>query len=181
MNSTLRSQRFQPLLSAGETLRWTGAPPTGLRFRAADAFLVPFSLFWGGFAFVWEGAALTHGGPPLFALWGVPFCLIGLYLIFGRFIFDAFQRAHTAYAVTDRAAYVVVDGPFARTLVFNAQSIMPIELKVREGARAGSIHFGPRAAYGSRGYGWNVWTSDSSGFTGIDDVASVYALVKEIA
>jgi hypothetical protein len=34
-------------LASGEKLLWSGQPGRGLRFRGADALLIPFSLMWG--------------------------------------------------------------------------------------------------------------------------------------
>jgi cytochrome c peroxidase len=64
--------------------------------RTADLFLVPFSLFWGGFAIFWEVSAFGSEGPFFLKLWGIPFVLIGLYLIVGRFFWD--ERAATLEA-----------------------------------------------------------------------------------
>src|SRR5690242_910458 len=102
--------RFQPDLLRGERVLWTGQPDAGRIFSSYDVFAIPFSLLWGGFAFFWEASVLGMGvfgssgggGPVLsfFALWGIPFVLIGLYMIVGRFFYKAWARKRTWYAVT---------------------------------------------------------------------------------
>ncbi len=113
---------LNPKLDAGERLLWCGQPPGGVRLRAADALLVPFSLLWGGFAICWETMALTAVGASssnplgfLFPLFGLPFVLIGLYLIFGRFFVDARIRAQTCYGVTNERI-IILSGLFSQQL-----------------------------------------------------------------
>src|SRR5512145_2674932 len=91
---------LRPNLSSDAKLIWTGKPKTGIVFRGSDAFLIPFSLLWGGFAVFWETNVIATGAPFFFKLWGIPFVLVGLYLTVGRFFFDAKKRANTIYGLT---------------------------------------------------------------------------------
>jgi hypothetical protein len=98
--------RILPLLRQGERLLWVGRPDARVRFSGADAFLVPFSVLWGGFAVFWEVMAITTVRQPLFIIWGIPFVLLGLYFIFGRFIVKKRRKLTTIYAVTNSRAIV---------------------------------------------------------------------------
>ncbi|WP_052690532.1 hypothetical protein [Pseudarthrobacter chlorophenolicus] len=98
--------RILPLLRQDERLLWVGQPDPRVRFTGADAFLIPFSILWGGFAIFWEAMAVTSVKQPFFILWGIPFVLVGLYFIFGRFIYKKRRKLITAYALTDRRAIV---------------------------------------------------------------------------
>jgi hypothetical protein len=95
------SNEFQEHLGANEKLIWTGQPKKGIIFRTADLFLFPFSLLWCGFAIFWVTSVLNSGAPFFFAMFGIPFIIMGLIFVFGRFIIDAKQRAKTFYGLTE--------------------------------------------------------------------------------
>jgi hypothetical protein len=107
--------QFHSDLLPGESLRWTGQPLRRIIFHTSDWFAVPFSLMWGGFAIFWEcsasgqGNSAHHGlGTDLFfSLWGIPFVLIGQYFIWGRFLFTAWKKSRTFYAVTKKRVIVL--------------------------------------------------------------------------
>jgi hypothetical protein len=126
-----------------EQVLWSGRPKQGLVLRGSDAFQIPFSLLWCGFALFWEtGVART--GNAFFMLWGVPFVAIGLYMVFGRFFFDARQRARTFYAVTGQRV-LIVSGVFARSIKsLDLKGLAALTLSEGRDGR-GSIVFGPDA------------------------------------
>lgn len=122
----------ETLLWTGRPRLWTGRPRQGLVLRPADAFLIPFSLLWGGFAIYWEASVLMIDAPVIFPLFGAVFVLIGLHLIIGRFLVDARARAGTVYGVTDRRS-IVVSGMFSRSI--NSMPLRTLtNLSVRERA-----------------------------------------------
>ncbi len=135
-SSPLRRQ-----LLPGERLVWEGQPLQGIRLQPYDAVLIPFSLLWCGFAFFWEASALerlrTPGGDAVFALFGIPFCLVGLYVLAGRFFVDARRRARVFYGVTDRR--VIICEP-SGTTTLDLRSLPPVH--VTEWKHAGTLTFG---------------------------------------
>lgn len=138
---------IQKELDSGERLLWAGMPKQGTIFRGSDVFMVPFSLLWGGFAIFWEIMALQIPSEKagavsiVFPLFGIPFVLIGLYLIFGRFIYDTKKRAKTFYGLTDQRA-IIVSGLFSKGVKsLNLKSMSDVSLSEKANGY-GTIVFG---------------------------------------
>ena len=152
----LLNEAIKAQLSSGENVLWSGQPRQGVIVRGSDAFMIPFSLMWGGFAIFWEFSVLTSNAPAFFVLWGIPFVLVGLYLIVGRFFFEAKQRTHTFYAVTNERI-LIVSGVFTRkvkSLNFRTLS----DLSLTEGKdNEGSISFGGGSPFSSMFGGFSGW------------------------
>jgi hypothetical protein len=163
---TIVSRQLRP----GEQLLWSGRPPGGIRLRPSDALMIPFSLLWGGFAIFWEVMAiqgLGHAGGPglFFALWGVPFVLVGLYIIAGRFYVDALLRRGTYYGVTNERAIILTTGPFThQTRSLDLSTMAELEMSER-GDGGGTISFGraqPWSSFSPAGWpGAGVYTVPS--------------------
>ena len=128
-------------LDPGERLLWSGRPGQGIRFRPSDGLFIPFSLLWGGFAFFWEFTVFRMNAPLVFRLWGVPFVLVGLYLIAGRFFWDARRRARAVYAVTDRRIILVEGGSRRSTRTLNLKTLNEVTLSER-GDGSGDVVLG---------------------------------------
>ena len=111
---------------------------------------------WGGFAIFWESSVLTSNAPGFLVLWGIPFVLVGLYLIVGRFFFEAKQRAHTFYAVTNERI-LIVTGVFNRKVKsLNLRTLSDISLT--EGKNnEGTISFGGGSPFSSMFGGFSGW------------------------
>ena len=151
--------RLASELEPDERLLWSGRPKQGFVLRGADALLIPFSLLWGGFAIFWEWVALhesphsraPHGSRIFAPLWGVPFVLVGLYIIFGRFMTDARMRANTTYGITNKRA-LILTGVVRTTLRgFDLRSLSDVSLSEHRGG-TGTITFGSAAS-------WTPWAT----------------------
>ena len=176
---------FSGHLLRGEKIVWRGRPRQGLMLTGRDLFLIPFSLMWGGFAIFWESSVLKMPHASIFmALWGIPFVLIGLFMIFGRFFFDAWVRASVFYAVTDHRVLVFRSRPSQNFRSVSLDRLPEVNLEESSAGR-GTIRFGAAGSFGtSRGGGLGFWipTLDQTPqFLAIDDARKVFAMIQERA
>ena len=137
-------------LRQSEKLLWSGRPRQGVFLTSKDAGAIPFSLMWGSGVFFWEYKAMTSGGPVFFDLWGIPFVLIGVYLIVGRFFHEAMLRSRTYYGLTNQRV-IIISGMFSPTVMsLQVQTLTDIALS-EEASGFGTILFGPDMARSARG------------------------------
>jgi hypothetical protein len=166
-------QELRATLEPGERLLWSGFPVQGIRFSILDVFLIPFSLVWGGGAILWESMAILGHAPWEFALFGIPFVMLGIYIIAGRFVSDTTARARTIYAVTDQRV-LILSGVFNR----NRRSLELVGLgEINSSERSngsGTITFGPTNPFSAmRGWPAWGWTTASAAFEGVARVRDV--------
>ena len=98
-------QELEREMTYGEKLLWWGRPVQGPRLQSGDAFAIPFSLFAAGFGVFW--LIIAYRAPLMFFLGVVPILLMSVQLLVGRFIYDAYQRRHTRYGVSNNRVLIV--------------------------------------------------------------------------
>ena len=96
--------RLDAELGHGERALWVARPRPRRQLRALAIWL--FAVPWTAFSVFWIAAAgFSHGAPDagslLFALFGLPFLLIGIGMLAAPFAAVAAAR-RTVYALTDR-------------------------------------------------------------------------------
>lgn len=188
------NQLFQEELLKDETVLWTGQPEPKVLFTKADIFLIPFSLLWAGFAIFWEVTAIimlvpsevSRGNSPIFfPIFGAFFVIVGLYFVFGRFIYKILRKKHTYYAVTDRRVIILTQMHGRNIQAAFIDAIPSINVSSRADG-IGSVTFGAPNPWGP-GYGntgMDFFTPFSGGgvptFYDIKDARKVYELVNDL-
>lgn len=188
------NQKLIEHLLRGENILWSGQPDPNIIFTVADSFLVPFSIIWGGFAFFWESLALSRipkNAPGdlviIFPLFGLIFVVVGLYFIFGRFLYKRWKKQKTYYAVTNRRV-ISLSEVFGRQFQESEiKLICGISKRVRADG-VGTLTFGRSQSSFFSGYGFYVNTgldifqfnSVNLVFCDIHDADDVYKLVMDI-
>jgi hypothetical protein len=175
-------EAIQSQLSSGESILWSGQPRQGIFLRGADALMIPFSLLWGGFAIFWEASVISSDAPFFFVLWGVPFVLVGLYMIVGRFFADAKQRAHTFYAVTNERILIVSGLLTQKVRSLNLRTLPDLSLSESRNAE-GTISFGSGSPFASMFGGFSGWPGMNSRlgprFEQIENAKAVYEIIRK--
>jgi hypothetical protein len=189
-------ERLANELAVGEQVLWSGQPDNRRWLYPEDLVLVPFSILWGGFAIFWEASVLMSasahegmGERVLFSLWGIPFVLLGVYLMVGRLFARRWVRGGSLYVLTDQR--VLSFSPSwkgrSRLKMIWLSSYPPLEKRAGRGDQ-GTLCIGTMAPV-------QHWLGASSGWPGtarmrgsaivladIPDVSGVYALVaRQIA
>ena len=184
------AQKLQSGLMAGESICWAGMPDPRVIFHSDDLAMIPFSLVWTGFFVFWETQALgfwrdksQQDGTNFFmALWGIPFLVMGNYIVWGRFLHDAWLKRRTYYGVTNRRLLVLQEGWKRKTSTTFLEEIPQIE---REGGSMGTLWFGAKypvlVPRGQKSRDMSRFSlGDVPVFADIEDVDSVHRLIMNL-
>ena len=177
----------QSELQPGESLQWTGTADSA---RAALSAL-PASLFglpFAGFALFWMTAAYrgTHaisksasanpiaGVFSFFPLFGLPFLLIGLGIVFAPLL-AYFKAQKTAYAVTDKRVLVITGGRARTVRSCTPADIVSVDHREREGG-TGDVIIRTNSIMQTR----NSLSQMTVGLLGVNNVKEVVRLVLNL-
>jgi len=126
-------------LIKGEELLWHGRPGGGIRFRRLDIFLGPFGLMCG------SGVILIMVDMVSSGVWvqGVPFLILGLYLMFGRFLFDLYRRKNTIYALTNSRLLIIQNVRTKKVKSINLSFVRKVGIREKKNG-SGTIMIDPK-------------------------------------
>jgi len=167
-------------LGPQERLLWSGQPRSGLALRPRDAGMIPFSMIWAGFAIFWETLVIKSNGPLLMKLWGIPFVLVGLYMVVGRFFVDAWQRDRTVYGLTNERIIIISNFFGTKVKSLNLRTLTDITLD-QKSDEIGTIIFGPAdrtSRWNAGPWGGRRGQPDPPSFELIEDARRVYQMIR---
>ena len=173
-------QFCRSIMASDEHILWHGKPEPGRTFTKQDIIMIPFSLLWCGFAIFWTVSASSAGG--FFGLFGIPFVLVGLYMVFGRFIHGAYVRKNSYYVITNKRIYRRI----GKKIDFLAAVSMPPYHTVIHKNGCGSVYFQNTDVYRGRGYrssgSYSSSLSPTHGFSleNLSDIGRVQQAIEQM-
>lgn len=174
MHELLRNE-----LMPNEKLIWSDTPQKGLMLKANDAFMIPFSLLWGGFAFFWEYSVLRSDAPIVMALFGIPFVLMGLYMTIGRFLYDTKKREGTIYGLTTTRA-IIISGVFGKKVTsINLKNLSEIQVNAKQDGSSTIILGVSNPIQLLQVSGWPGMSNSTPAFEGIQHVQRVKQFIHQ--
>jgi hypothetical protein len=167
-------QTAQAQLDAGERLLWVGRPDPR-RQLLGSLFILLFGIPWTAFALFWTAAAsglvwgeMGFGWHSLFALWGVPFVLVGFGMLLSPYWM--YRKAkRTVYAVTSRRALIITGTRERKIQSFTRADMDAIERTERSSGK-GDVMFATSS---------NQKNTQRVGFIGIPDARRVERLLLD--
>ena len=111
MSGYLRiDEEIRKELGDGEEVLWSAQPDARKLFSPVDAFYIPFSLIWAAGVAVGLVINLTiEFVLPVFVALSC-FCLLGVYVLFGRFIVRHFRKLKKIYLLTNKRVVEISAG-----------------------------------------------------------------------
>jgi len=161
---------WDPYLDADEKVLWTGRPSTRFKARPLQLVFSAFGVFFLGFSLLWM--VIASQASLLFAAFGVPFVLVGFMLAFGHYFWDRYSRSKTAYALSNKRAFIATSTWGRKLKTYPIDKDTVIEFEPGEEA---SLFFARESFRTEDGP-----SSRRIGFQWISDGETVYRKLREI-
>jgi len=162
-------------LGNGEQLLWHGnSNPKFINAESMVQFV--FGLVFFSFSIFWTYSANSIGGPSVFALFGIPFICMGLYMLTAPIrIYNDYKRS--VYGVTDKRCFIIICKNTKTVKSYPFEEINNIEKK-EYSDNTGSIYFAEEITESRRNgrYRTNV---KKIGFVRIEDLKKVESLINQ--
>lgn len=173
---------WQGILAPDEDILWQGQPRSTIDWSGLFTPLTLMGVFFTGFSLFWiaMAASMTAGsGAPfpfsVFPLFGLPFLAIGLWMLGGRLVLDAWLRGRTWYTLTTQTAFVARNALGKKTL--ESWPIADMDRIFWEDGNPGSVIF--HMKHGAMPVsGRNGTRIRFLGFHQIDESQHVYSLMR---
>ncbi|QDC07832.1 aspartate carbamoyltransferase catalytic subunit [Oceanicola sp. D3] len=174
---------WEGLLDDDEEILWQGRPSAGVVVRGKDIFESLFGLFFAGFAIFWMSMASSMGTPrnapgifQFFPLFGLPFLAIGLYMVFGKYFWKAYQRRHTNYTLTNKRGFIATEVLGTRKL---KSYPLTDRLELEQSARGDTLWFATTTYTRRNKNGFKRSFTRRIGFELIENGAHVMGLARK--
>ena len=127
------------------------------------------------------GECARHERPIFFKLFGALFVLIGLYIVAGRLLLDAWIRRGIYYAVTDKRVLILRSAPFSKFSALSLDQLPGVDLSERADGR-GTIRFGQAVPYWTESgfYGWTPSLDPVPQFIAIADARKLFDHIQRL-
>ncbi len=135
MDNNNVEMNFQNYMGADEFILWRGKPEPGGTFRKENLTILPFGIFFFGFAIFWTVTAAASA--PFMAFFGLPFLAVGAYLTFGQLIHKKQLLSKTEYAITNKKIIRIMG---QRVDIVNADQVNNMQIQMHSDG-TGTITF----------------------------------------
>lgn len=177
-----RANSWAGILAPGEEILWQGRPQARIRWTGLLTPLTFMGVIFTGFSMFWitMAAVMTAGSNApfpfnVFPLFGLPFLAVGLWMLGGRLLFDAWLRGRTWYTLTTQTAFVARNAFGRKTL--ESWPIADMDRVVWEDGSPGSVIF--HMKHGTVPLtGRNATRVQALGFHQIEGSQHVYGLLR---
>jgi hypothetical protein len=176
-------RRVDREIGAGEFIKWIEQPlPRFFTLQSLAYFF--FAIPWTAFAIFWMYGAAGFKVPDLregikleyvFALWGVPFILVGLWMLTSP-LREWLKAFRTVYLITDKRAISVESGWLTTIRNYTPTQLKDLYRKER-GDGTGDVVITTRFRRGSEGSSW----TEEIGFMNVRNPREVERLLQQLS